>query len=335
MSKLIRIPHEVHESTCYVNGLFDVLTWKGAKYDYFLLPIIGGMASFAYLKFKMAKPPCMVYWGNNPKYLLQDLSEIIGFTQIISEGKSFKNEFPKIKIYLDNDEPVMVGALDMYYLHYYPELYKREHVPIHYLLVTGYDEEKQVVYVHDCSFDGLQEIPLVEFEASLNINVPGMSRKNTYRIFRLPQKMPSELEVAEKGLAYKAGRMLKPPVSMLGIPAMRKLAKEITTWENKDCYNHMVAYAGLTPPLIAEDLSHNDGLRFEQARVLKALGQKYHNTEWSKASNLFTKSGELIIKLCKKALDYEGSACSELLDRIAGIEEEAYRYLDNVHLPTD
>ena len=328
MSKLIRIPHEVHESTCYVNGLFDVLTWKGAKYDYFLLPIIGGMASFAYIKFKMAKPPCMVYWGNNPKYLLQDLSEIIGFTQIISEGKSFKNEFPKIKIYIDNGEPVMVGALDMYYLHYYPELYKKEHVPIHYLLVTGYDKEKQVVYVHDCSFDGLQQIPFVEFEASLNVNVPGMSRKNTYRIFRLPQKMPSELEVAGKGLAYKAGRMLKPPVSMLGIPAMRKLAKEITTWEDKACYNHMVAYSGLTPPLITEDLSHNDGLRFEQARVLKALGQKYHNTEWSKASNLFTKSGELIIKLCEKALNYEGSACSELLDRIAGIEEEAYRYLD-------
>ena len=328
MSKLIRIPHKVHESTCYVNGLFDVLTWKGAKYDYFLLPIIGGMASFAYLKFKMTKPPCMVYWGNNPKYLLQDLSEIIGFTQIISEGKSFKNEFPKIKIYIDNGEPVMVGALDMYYLHYYPELYKREHVPIHYLLVTGYDEEKQVVYVHDCSLDGLQQVPFTEFEASLNVNVPGMSRKNTYRIFRLPQKMPSELEVAGKGLAYKAGRMLKPPVSMLGIPAMRKLAKEITTWEDKSCYNHMVAYAGLTPPLIAEDLSHNDGLRFEQARVLKALGQKYHNTEWSKASNLFTKSGELIIELCKTALDYEGSACSKLLDRIADIEEEAYRYLD-------
>ena len=327
MSKLIRIPHEVHESTCYVNGLFDVLTWKGAKYDYFLLPIIGGMASFAYLKFKMAKPPCMVYWGNNPKYLLQDLSEIIGFTQIISEGKSFKNEFPKIKIYLDNDEPVMVGALDMYYLHYYPELYKREHIPIHYLLVTGYDDEKQVVYVHDCSFNGLQQISFVEFEASLNVNVSGMSRKNTYRIFRLPQKMPSELEVAGKGLAYKAGRMLKPPVSMLGIPAMRKLAKEITTWEDKACYNHMVAYAGLTPPLIAEDLSHNDGLRFEQARVLKALGQKYHNTEWSKASNLFTKSGELIIELCEKALDYDGNACSELLNRIADIEEEAYRYL--------
>ncbi|MFC1938219.1 BtrH N-terminal domain-containing protein [Chloroflexota bacterium] len=324
---MIRIPHEVHESTCYVNGLYDVLTWKGAKYDYFLLPIIGGMASFAYLKFKMAKPPCMVYWGNNPKYLLNDLSQIIGFSQIISEGKSFKNEFPKIKEYLNNDEPVVVGALDMYYLYYYPELYKKEHIPIHYLLVVGYDDEKRVVYAHDCSYSGMQQISYIEFENSLNVNVPGMSKKNTYRIFRLPQKMPSELEVAEKGLAHKAGRMLRPPVSMFGIPAMRKLAKEIITWEDKGCYNHMVAYAGLTPPLIAEDLSHNDGLRFKQAGVLKELGQKYQRKDWSKSSNLFAKSGELVVKLCEKALSYDGDACSLLLEKIADIEDEAYKSL--------
>jgi hypothetical protein len=140
--------------------------------------------------------------------------------------------------------------------------------------------------------------------------------------------MPSELEIAEKGLAYKANRMLKPPVSMLGIPAMRKLAKDITSWEDKACFNHMVAYAGLTPPLIAEDLSHNDGLRFEQARVLKELSQKYQKKEWSEASNLFMKSGDLIIKLCGKAVNFDGGGCSELLEEIAGIEEEAYRFLN-------
>ncbi len=53
MEKLIRIPHEVHESTCYINGLYDMLMWKGAQYDYFLVPIIGGISSFAYLNFKI------------------------------------------------------------------------------------------------------------------------------------------------------------------------------------------------------------------------------------------------------------------------------------------
>lgn len=327
MAKLIKMPHEVHESTCYVNGLFDILTWKGASYDYFLLPIIGGMASFAYLRFKMATPPCMVYWGNNPKYLLNDLGKIIGFSESISEGKSFKNEFPKIKGYLDNDEPVMVGALDMFYLHYYVDLYQKEHVPIHYVLVVGYDDEKSEVYVHDCTYDGVQAISYADFEKSLNVNVPGMSKKNTYRVFRLPQTMPNELEIAEKGLAYKANRLLKPPVNMFGIPAMRKLAKDITTWDDKSCFTHMVAYAGLTPPLIAEDLSHNDGLRFEQARVLKELGQKYQREQWITTSDLFVKSGETIIKLCEKALEYDGNACAQILNQIGDIEEEAYNNL--------
>jgi uncharacterized membrane protein len=49
----------------------------------------------------------------------------------------------------------------------------------------------------------MQQVSYVEFESSLNVSVPGMSRKNTYRIFRLPQKMPTELEIAEKGLAHK------------------------------------------------------------------------------------------------------------------------------------
>ena len=327
MAKLIRIPHKVHESTCYVNGLFDVLTWQGARYDYSLLPIIGGMASFTYLKFKMAKPPCMVYWGNNSKYLLKDLGGIIGFTQTISEGKSFRNEFPKMKEYLEHDEPVMVGALDMYYLHYYPGLYKREHIPIHYILMVGYDDNKQVVYVHDCSVGGVQEIPYIEFERALDVNVPGMSKKNTFRVFQLPKKMPTELEIAEKGFTCKARRMLKPPVKLFGIPAMRKLAKEIVFWTNKDCFRHMVAYAGLTPPLIAEDLSHNDGLRFEQARVFGDLGQRHQRKEWSDASILFRKSGDLIVKLCGRALEYDGRGCSAFLKEIADTEEEAYTAL--------
>jgi hypothetical protein len=327
MAKLIEFPHEVHESTCYVNGLFDVLAWQGARYDYFLLPIIGGMASFAYLKFKMAKPPCMVYWGNNPKYLLKDLSDIMGFTQTISEGKSFRNEFPRMKEHLENDEPIMAGALDMYYLHYYPELYRKAHVPIHYVLVVGYDDNKRVVYVHDCSFGGAQEISYVEFERALDVNVPGMSKKNTFRVFQLPEKLPSELEIADKGFTYKARRMLKPPVSMFGIPAMKKLEKEIVSWTDRDCFRHMIAYAGLTPPLIAEDLSHNNGLRFEQARVLGELGQRYKRKEWSESATLFGRSGELIVRLCERALEYDGRGCSAFLKEIADTEEEAYRAL--------
>ena len=91
------LPHRVCESTCYVNGLEDILTWKGANYVDFLLSVVGGMADFAYLRFKRADPPCMVYWGANPKYLMKDLAQVIGFKEVIIEGKAFKNTCPNSK----------------------------------------------------------------------------------------------------------------------------------------------------------------------------------------------------------------------------------------------
>ena len=158
--------------------------------------------------------------------------------------------------------------------------------------------------------------------------VAGRSRSvNTNRVFTVPEVLPSELSIAIKGLTQKAKHLLKPPVSMFGIPAMRKLANEIAGWTDRECFTHMVAYAGMTPPLVAEDLSHNDGARFEQARVLKELGQKYDRKPWTDASGLFTKSGELIIRLSGEALTYNGAACSKTLREIAALEEKGYTLL--------
>jgi len=320
----------VCESTCYVNGLEDILTWKGAEYSDFLLSAIGGMAGFTYLSFKRADPPCMVYWGANPKYLMKDLANIIGFKDTVIEGKAFKNTFPRLKESIDDGQPVMAGALDMYYLHYYPDLYRKQHVPIHYVLVVGYDDDKQVVFVQDCSHKGVQEIPYEEFEESLDVNVPGMSKKNTVRTFTLPQRLPSEFEVAKKGFAYKAERFLNPPVKLFGLPAMRKLADEIFEWNNRKCFEHMATYA-TAPPLPPKTFENSHGMRFWQADVLSALGNKYNVRSWIEASKLFRRSGEEIMKLCKAALEQDKRRISEALTVIAEIEERAYKLLKDVY----
>ncbi len=304
-----------------------MLIWKGGKYEYFLLPTIGGMAGFAYLKFKMAKPPLMVYWGNSPKYLLQELSEIIGYEQETCESRSWKTIFQKIKESIDKGEPILAGALDMFYLPYYSDLYNKIHVPIHYVLVVGYDDEKGKFYLHDCSYTQLQEVSYTDLMKALNVKVPGMSKKNTIRIFKIPDKLPSELEVAEKGLKLKAERMLTPPISMIGIPAMHKLAQDIVIWDNKECFNHMVAYAGMTPPLIPDDLKECNGLRFEQGKILEKLGRKYDKANWVEAGKIFDKSAKLIIDLCKSAVKYDGKKCGEILMRIAELEEKAYQVI--------
>lgn len=326
MKKLLSLPHRVCESTCYVNGLEDILEWKGAKYLDYLLPVLGGTGEFAYLKFKIADPPCMVYWGANPKYLLSDLENIIGFKQKLVENRVFKNTFPKIKEFIDSGHPVMAGALDMYYLHYYRGIYKKQHIPIHYVLIVGYDDSKEEVYVHDCTFKGMQNVSYQDFERSLDVNVPGMSKKNTIRAFTLPDKLPSEIDAARKGLNIRAEKMLNPPVNMLGIPAMKKLSREIIKWENNKCFDHLATYATV-PPLLPKTFENSHGMRFWKAKVLKELGKKYKMDNWISAAELFKDSGKLIMDICKAAIKRDKNSISDLILKVATIEEEACRLI--------
>lgn len=323
MKKLLRLPHRVCESTCYVNGLEDILEWKGAIYLNYLLSILGGMGEFAYFKFKIADPPRMVYWGACPKYLLSDLEDIIGFKLILIENRVFKNTLPKMKEFINKSQPVMAGALDMYYLHYYSYIYKKQHIPIHYVLVVGYDDSKEEVYIHDCTYEGIQSISYEEFEKSLNVNVPGMSKKNTIRVFTLPAKLPSEFDAAVKGLNLRAEKMLNPPVNMLGIPAMKKLSREIFDWENDKCFDHLATYATV-PPLLPETFENSHGMRFWKTEVLKELGEKYKVSNWKSAAALFKDSGKLIIDICRAAIKRDKKTISDLILKVAAIEEEAY-----------
>jgi hypothetical protein len=327
LTTLISLPHKVSDSECYVNGIEDILAWKGRKYADHLLSVVGGMASFAYLKFKSFKPPNMVFWGTNTKYFVPNLEKIIGFEQIVTEGRSTSASISKLEESITQGTPVMAGALDMYYLPYYPKIYRTRHIPIHYLLVVGYDEVKRIFFVHDCGRSGVQEIPYENLRRALDVKVPGMSKKNTLRVFRIPKRPPTELEVARKGFILKAKQMLHPPVSMSGIPAMRKLSREVLGWKDRGSFEHMVTYA-TSPPALPQDFRNSHGMRLWQAKVLRELSRKYDLRAWGEASKLFEQSGRLIIQLCEAAMAQKREDVAGLLARIADLEQNAYTTLE-------
>jgi len=184
------------------------------------------------------------------------------------------------------------------------------------------------LYVHDCSNSGIQELSFDAFERSMAVNVPGMSKKNTIRVFELPDELPPELGVAETGFLNKAQMMLRPPVKILGIPAMRKLGEEIASWDNQASFRHLVTYATV-PPVLPETANRSDGMRFVQSSVLRKLGENYSRSKWVRAAYMFEESGNLVKELCEHALRAEGRPCSDLMFRIAEIEEEAYSILEN------
>ena len=129
-----------------------------------------------------------------------------------------------------------------------------------------------------------------------------------------------------RGFSYKAQRFLEPPVRLFGIPAMRKLAEEISEWDNEKCFEHMVTYA-TTPPLLPKTFENSHGMRFWQADVINVLGSRYNVSSWTMASTLFRRSGEKIMKLCEAALKQNTQEISKSLLEIAEIEEQEYRLL--------
>ena len=161
---------------------------------------------------------------------------------------------------------------------------------------------------------------------ALNVNVPGMSKKNTIRTFAIDDKLQTEYEIAKRGLNLRADKMLKPPVNLLGIPAMRKLAKEIFNWEDEGSFNHLITYA-TTPPHIPKTFENSNGMRQWKSNVLKELGTKYNMDNWLKASMMFKKSGELIKDICKAAIARDKGIISELILKVADIEEQAYELI--------
>ena len=88
----------------------------------------------------------------------------------------------------------------------------------------------------------------------------------------------------------------------------------------------MVTYA-TTPPMLPKTYENSNGMRFRQADVLAALGNKYDADSRTEASTMFRRSGEKIIRLCEAAMKQNRKEASEGLLEVAETEEEAYRLL--------
>ena len=329
MKKIIEMPHRVCASTCYVNGLEDIFEWKGYRFPDYFLSVMGGMGEFTYLKFRNANPPEMVYCGANPKYLLKELEVITGLKQEITENRTFKYTLSKIKKYIDESKPVIAGALDMYYLSYFKSIYKKQHIPIHYILIVGYDDETESVLVKDCTYSGVKNISYVELEKAMDVNVGGMSKRNTIRVFVLPERLPEEIEIAREGFRYRAARMLNPPASIFGVPAMKKLSREIMDWNNEASFDHLITYATI-PPHIPRSYDNSDGMRKWKSAVLNELGEKYNIPQWVEASVIFKSSGEIFKELCKAASVRNRNEISKLLLEAVDMEEKAYQIVESV-----
>jgi hypothetical protein len=214
---------------CPVNGIRDLVHWRsGRDWSNEFLHGLGLGGGFAYLRFKSADPPRQVYWGIAGPRQHKYLAELLGADYVAIENRSFKFSWKKAREAVDTGTPPVLGPLDMFHLHFYEDMYRTRYIPIHYVLLLGYEDE--AAYVYDTDEDDAQKIPLDELAQAWDVNVPGLGKRNRLAIFDIPRDLPRTDALIGRSIADQVRGMLRPPVSMVGIPAMEKLAREIAHW---------------------------------------------------------------------------------------------------------
>jgi hypothetical protein len=214
---------------CPVNGIRDLVHYRsGRDWSNRFVHGLGQGGGFAYLRFGAADPPRQVYWGIAGPRQHRYLAELFDAAYTEIEKRSFKFSWGKAQEAVDAGTPPVIGPLDMYHLHFYPHIYHQRHIPIHYLLLVGYDDEK--AYVLDTDKEDVQTVPLEELELAWDVNVPGLGKRNRLVILDIPPDFAPTDELILRSLTDACQTMLEPPVSMVGIPAMQKVAREIAGW---------------------------------------------------------------------------------------------------------
>ena len=346
-TKLLHLPHRVCGLTCMINGVEDLYEHKtGVRLPERLLFYLSGMAGFVYVKNRNAPTPRMVFWGLQvAKYQYAALADVVGFTWQMVENRNFAFTLDRAKKAVDHGIPPLLGALDMYHLPYYDKFYHNFHVPIHHVLMVGYDDDREAVLVLDCDRADVQVIPYADLEPAWDVTIPGMGKKNTFYMFTFNDQVADVETITRKGLVKQAAAMLDAPVSILGLKGMRKLARELPAWPRQlsadqleISLRHLTEFTGFPPVppnrLTGYDAPDNHAAgRDVFAGLLRGLAETYAMPAWAEAARLFEQSGRHLVALTDAVVDYllgQGDTlepAAALLTGIANLEGSAFRII--------
>ncbi len=317
--KWIPLKHHMDDYECMWNGIEDLyIRDTGEKLPPSFFFVLSGFGSFCYMKTPKSDLKRMIALGDGrTKQMYEFLAPIVGFEYRHYEYKTFEQAIIKAKAEIDAGYPPVLGALDMYYLTYYPKLYHGDHIPFHYVLMVGYDEDAQYVYLHDCGREEVQTLSYEELRRAWDCSYPGLSKPNTVCTVRM-NAAKNKYRIAKEALAKKSELFLNPPVSFVGRKGFQKFIYELPTLKRelaKEDYDkllaNMVTFFGTVPtiPNALRGIKEPDEVAFgggfdKMSRVLSEMGREYENEAWLEASGRFEEGAGIISEITKVIVAY-------------------------------
>lgn len=202
--KIIGIKHHLSSGCCMCSGIEDLYATRTNQSipEGFLLAL-GSFGETVFIKMNNSEKPYMFSANDaRPKTVYENLKEELGLDYKIIGGTTVKYAKKSIKKEIDEGNPVILGPLDMFYLPYL-KMYHAEHIPIHYVMMTGYDEEKDCVLIYDCDREEMIELAMSDLELAWDIEKNGVGDKNGFIKIRLGDNLPDKYTLSRNCLLKK------------------------------------------------------------------------------------------------------------------------------------
>ena len=222
--KIIGIKHHLSSGCCMCSGIEDLYATRTNQSipEGFLLAL-GSFGETVFIKMNNSEKPYMFSANDaRPKTVYENLKEELGLDYKIIGGTTVKYAKKSIKKEIDEGNPVILGPLDMFYLPYL-KMYHAEHIPIHYVMMTGYDEEKDCVLIYDCDREEMIELAMSDLELAWDIEKNGVGDKNGFIKIQLGDNLPDKYTLSRNCLLKKAERQFREKPNILGISAYEKI----------------------------------------------------------------------------------------------------------------
>lgn len=170
------------------------------------------------------------------------------FFSLFSGSKKWKFEDNNDKAlqtvieYINRDIPVIIQT-DIYFLDYY---YSSTHFPGHLVVVCGYDDSTEEVFLSDTSFEGMQKVSYENFKKSRSAKIkPYPLRNNWFEIEEVIADADYK-KLIPQALKANAQNMLDGVNSKRGVSSVDRilaLAEDILNWKDADDWKWCFRYS--------------------------------------------------------------------------------------------
>ncbi|WP_366924467.1 BtrH N-terminal domain-containing protein [Metallumcola ferriviriculae] len=209
---------------CCSTSVRDIVNFHGHELSEAMCFGLASGLGFTYWKDDKVSPSrCM---AGRAEWIAPQFFQNIGMPFTWEVQKEFP--WPEMKKYLDNDVPILL-LTDIYYLEYYGS---STHFAGHCVVLAGYDEEHETVFLGDTDREGWQTASLASLEKAMNSVALPVSIQNYWQPF--PKVEIASIESAiVTALMRQYKQMQHPSQPIVGLTGMQHFVKDLKNWSKE------------------------------------------------------------------------------------------------------